>query len=161
MTFDSAPYRTGYSIGVGAVVVCGERVLLVHVALGSDKDQWAIPGGFVERGETVDAAVHREVFEEAGVQADMRGLIAARSRVRVDENSAYFIFLLATPHAQTAPDGVEIDEARYFTLDEALALPDLNPLSRLVIAHALQGKTHVLTSQPHPTIPAMEYVLFI
>ena len=161
MTFDSTPYRTGYSIGVGAVVVCGERVLLVHVALGSDKDQWAIPGGFVERGETVDVAAQREVFEEAGVQAEVRGLIAARSRVMAEENSAYFIFLLAAPYAETVPDGVEIDEARYFTLDEAQALPDLNPLSRLIITHALQGKTHVLTSQLHPTIPAGEYVLFI
>ena len=161
MTFESAQYRTGYSLGVGAVVVYGERVLLVHVALGSDKDQWAIPGGFVERGETVDVAAQREVFEEAGVHADVRGLIAARSRVLADENSAYFIFLLAAPHAETSPDGVEIDEARYFTLDEARALPDLNPLSRLVITHALQGKTHLLTSQPHPTIPASEYVLFL
>jgi ADP-ribose pyrophosphatase YjhB (NUDIX family) len=84
MTFDSAQYRIGYTIGAGAVVVCEERVLLVHVALGSDKDQWAIPGGFVERGETVDVAAQREVFEEAGVQADVRGLIAARSRVHTN-----------------------------------------------------------------------------
>lgn len=161
MTFDSAQYRTGYSIGVGAVVAYGDRVLLVHAALGSGKDQWAIPGGFVERGETVDAAVQREVFEEAGVRAEVRGLIAMRSRVLADENSAYFVFLLAAPNADTSPDGFEIDAVRYFTLDEAQALPDLNPLSRLVITRALQGSAHVLTFQPHPTIPASEYVLFI
>lgn len=161
MTFDSAQYRTGYTIGVGAVVVYGARVLLVHAALGSGKGQWAIPGGFVERGETIDAAVRREVLEETGVQADVRGLIAARSRVTTDENSAYFVFLLAASNADVTPDGFEIDEARYFTLDEALALPDLNPLSRLIIAHALEGKSRVLTTQPHPTLPASEYVLFI
>jgi len=82
---------------MGAVVVYADRVLLVHAVQGSGKDQWAIPDGFVERGETVDAAVHRERFEEAGVQADLRGLIAARNRVTVDENSAYFIFVLAAP----------------------------------------------------------------
>ena len=55
--------------------------MLVHVALGSDKDQWAIQGGLVERGETVDVAAQPEVFEVAGIQADVRGLIAARNRV--------------------------------------------------------------------------------
>ena len=78
-----------------------------------------------------------------------------------DENSAYFIFLLVAQSADAMPDGFEIEEARYFTLDEAQALPDLNPMSRLVITHALEGTIHVLTTQPHPTIPAHEYVLFL
>ena len=161
MTFDIAQYRAGYSIGVGAVVVYEDRVLLVRAALGSGKEQWAIPGGFVERSETVIAAIQREVFEETGVVAEVRGLIAARSRVTADENSAYFIFLLVAPDATVTPDGFEIDDARYFTLHEAQALPDLNPLSRLVITHALEGNVKVLTTQPHPTIPASEYVLFL
>lgn len=161
MAFDNAQYRTGYSLGVGAVVVHEERVLLVHGALGSGAGQWTIPGGFVEAGETIDAAVQREVLEEAGVQANVRGLIAARSRVMTDENSAYFIFLLAASNANTSPDGFEVDEARYFTLDEAQALPNLNPLSRLVITRALEGQARMLTFQHHPTIPASEYVLFI
>lgn len=161
MAFDSGQYRTGYSIGVGAVVAYGDRVLLVHALLGSGKGQWAIPGGFVERGEPADAAVRREVFEEAGVEAAVRGLIAVRSRVMAGENSAYFVFLLVAPNDDTVPDGFEIDGARYFTLDEAQVLPNVNPLSKLVIARALEGKAHVLASQPHPTLPASEYVLFI
>jgi ADP-ribose pyrophosphatase YjhB (NUDIX family) len=161
MALDGSQYRTGYSIGVGAVVLYQDRVLLVHGVLGSGKGQWAIPGGFVERDETVDVAVQREVFEEAGVQAEMRGLIGARSRVMAEENNAYFVFLLIAPNAHAVPDGFETDEAGYFTLGEALALPDLNPVSRLVITHALEGKIHVLTTQPHPTIPASEFVLYI
>ncbi len=161
MAFDHAQYRTGYSIGVGGVVVYEDRVLLVHGALGTSRGQWAIPGGFVEPGETIDAAVQREVLEEAGIHSEVRGLIGARSRVMAGENSAYFIFLLAAPNMSTTPDGFEIDDARYYTLTETEALPNLNPLSRLIITHALEGQARILTFQPHPTFPATEYALFI
>jgi 8-oxo-dGTP pyrophosphatase MutT (NUDIX family) len=68
MTFDVSQYRTGYSLGVGGVVPCDDRALLVHRSPGNGPgaDTWALPGGFVERHESVHAAVQREVFEEKG-----------------------------------------------------------------------------------------------
>lgn len=55
--FDETFYRSGYSIGVGGVVLCGNKVLLVRSVQGEAKDEWAIPGGFVEHQETIDVAV--------------------------------------------------------------------------------------------------------
>lgn len=39
MTFDITRYRHGYSIGSGAVVLCGTKILLVRLGYGSNLDQ--------------------------------------------------------------------------------------------------------------------------
>ena len=133
MDFDINLYRTGYSLGVGGVVMHGDKILLVNAASGSIQGQWMLPGGFVERGETIDTAIRREIMEEAGVAADVQGLIGVRNRTMPDENSTYLIFLLSAASDTTQPDGVEIAEARYFTFEELLNLPKLRTLSRLII----------------------------
>jgi len=49
----------------------GGRVLLVRRA---DDGNWELPGGRVEVGETMSAAVRREVFEEAGITIALTGV---------------------------------------------------------------------------------------
>lgn len=55
-------------LGVGAVVFKENRVLLVLRSNPPARDQWAIPGGRVELGETLQTAAEREVLEEAGIR---------------------------------------------------------------------------------------------
>ena len=55
-------------LGVGAVVLRGEKVLLVCRAQEPCKGEWTFPGGVVELGETLRAAAEREVREEAGLK---------------------------------------------------------------------------------------------
>ncbi len=107
MTDDVFKYHHGYSIGVGAVVVCGTKVLLVRLLQGEGKGEWAIPGGFVEPEETIDQAVHREVWEETGIKAELKGLLAARSRVSSTGNSAYFVFLMQAPDENSHAMGLK------------------------------------------------------
>jgi mutator protein MutT len=53
--------------GVGAVVIDGDRVLLVRRGQEPLLGQWSIPGGAVELGETLEQAIIREVMEETGL----------------------------------------------------------------------------------------------
>lgn len=54
-------------IAVGAVVIKDHRVLLVRRGHAPAKGQWAIPGGRIKLGETLQAAAEREIMEETGI----------------------------------------------------------------------------------------------
>jgi 8-oxo-dGTP diphosphatase len=54
-------------VGVGAVVIEDGRILLVRRGTPPGKGMWAIPGGLVEFGETLQQAAEREIQEETGL----------------------------------------------------------------------------------------------
>jgi ADP-ribose pyrophosphatase len=54
-------------VAVGAVVFNNDRVLLVRRGQPPSEDLWAIPGGSVEIGETLQKAAEREIIEETGI----------------------------------------------------------------------------------------------
>ena len=57
-------------VGIGVIVVRGGRVL-VGQRLGSHgAGSWALPGGHLEFGESVEACARREVAEETGLALD-------------------------------------------------------------------------------------------
>ena len=55
-------------VAVGAVVFKDECILLVRRGQPPAADLWAIPGGSVEIGETLQEAAEREILEETGIQ---------------------------------------------------------------------------------------------
>jgi len=71
--------------GVGAVVIDGKgRVLLVRRGTEPLAGEWSLPGGGVETGETLEAAVRREVLEEAGLIVDVGPLVGVVDRILRD-----------------------------------------------------------------------------
>lgn len=54
-------------VAVGVVVLKGDDVLLIRRAKPPKPDQWSIPGGAQEIGETLTQAAIREVFEETAI----------------------------------------------------------------------------------------------
>ena len=55
-------------LGVGAIVVRQDRVLLVQRGREPGRGEWAIPGGKVKAGESLRAATEREILEETGIR---------------------------------------------------------------------------------------------
>jgi len=67
-------------------VICDERgrVLLIRRKNEPFKGEYALPGGFVDVGETVEEACRREVFEEAGLSVGALRLVGVYSDPKRD-----------------------------------------------------------------------------
>lgn len=57
----------GPELAVGGVAVSDDRLLLVRRGHGPAAGEWSVPGGRVDAGEPIEAAVVREVVEETGL----------------------------------------------------------------------------------------------
>ena len=64
-------------VGVGAVVIHEGRVLLVRRGVAPSRGLWAVPGGSLELGETLQQGAEREILEETGVAIRAREPICA------------------------------------------------------------------------------------
>lgn len=70
-------------LGASACVWRDGLVLLIERAK-PPVGMWSLPGGHVEPGETVEAAAHRELLEETGIEADFRHLVGVFDIIRRD-----------------------------------------------------------------------------
>lgn len=68
-------------IGVGAVVVDQDRVLLVKRGREPLKGKWSLPGGILELGESLTKGVAREVLEETGLNVMVVELVELLDRI--------------------------------------------------------------------------------
>ncbi len=154
-------YNRGYNVGVGGAVVKDGRILLVRRATSRGRGYWQIPGGFVEREETLDQAVVREVREEAGVEARLRGVLAMRSRLHDQSNSTYGVFLLDWSAGEPAPDGIETDRAEWLELDEIERIRPLPPINLTIARRALSGEAALLAGVPLKSADGQPYTVFL
>ncbi|QWG61018.1 NUDIX hydrolase [Bacillus mycoides] len=84
----------------GLVATEDGRWLFVKKKYGGLKGQWSLPAGFVNEGETVDQAVKREILEETGIVAHVKGIIGIRSGVIHNEISDNMIIFLLEPEGE-------------------------------------------------------------
>ena len=142
-----------------AIVVNGERVLLVRRAQAPWRDAWCSPGGFCEPGEHPLETVEREVLEETGERVEVTAYLG----VWVDEyadtpgepdaeiiNVAYY---LARPTETRAaePDTAEVSEVRWFgwdALPERLAPPGTLEAVLAAARATVAGERRPLADRP-------------
>ena len=109
-------YPAAPLVGVGAVVVDGSRVLLVRRGRPPALGRWSLPGGLVDVGEPLEAAVRREVAEECGLAVDVHGLVGVADRIVRDADGRvryHYVLLdyLTTPtagHVEAGSDAVAV-----------------------------------------------------
>ncbi|MEQ7154936.1 NUDIX domain-containing protein [Brevundimonas aurifodinae] len=110
----------GMTLGVRAVAVdAGGRVMLVrHTYLAG----WWLPGGGVDRGETIGDAAARELFEETGLRATAPGrLVSVHSNERFFRGDHVLVYRFDAFEVGELTHRGEIAEIGWFAPD---ALPD-------------------------------------
>lgn len=81
---DSRRYPVRPVLGVGALILDGERILLVERGKPPLVGFWSLPGGAVEAGEPLEGALSREVFEETGLDVTAGAIATVFERIMPD-----------------------------------------------------------------------------
>ncbi len=127
---------------VAALVLDGDRLLLVRRDVPPFEGSWCLPGGFVESGEDTREALSRELFEETGLRGKASSLVDVVSFVDTNPEGKGVIIIgyrVGTYKGVLKP-GDDAREVRFFGLE---ALPPI-PFSshRALIERLRQSGTH-------------------
>jgi len=124
---------TAARVGVGAVVITDGKVLLVQRGSAPGKGLWAIPGGAVEVGETLQAAAEREILEETGVVIRAGEPIYAFDLIENDESGIlkfhYVIIDLKADYISGVPIAADDAEDARWLAPEDLASFNVAPVT--------------------------------
>ena len=124
-------------LGVGGVLVRAGRVL-VNKAFYRSK--FTLPSGYVDPGETLEAALVREFEEETGVRIRVGALLLARHKViSPTESDVYLAFTVEWVAGAPSARPPEIEAFREVPLEEAVTAPWISELSRRAIRLAARG----------------------
>jgi ADP-ribose pyrophosphatase YjhB (NUDIX family) len=117
--------RTAYSAG-GVIYRTGESGLEVALIATQQASRWGLPKGHVRRGETAEAAAVREIAEETGLSGCIECYLATIEywfRAGSTRIHKYVdLFLVRYTDGALVPQQAEVDDARWFPLEEAIAL---------------------------------------
>lgn len=119
----SREYPSRPIIGVGAVILENDAVLLVRRGNEPLKGIWSIPGGALELGESLIDGVRREVREEAGLEVEVGEIVEVFQRITRDAGGGIryhyvlvdYVCRLAGGMLAAADDAAEV---RWFTSSE-------------------------------------------
>ncbi len=109
----------------GCFIVVGSDVLfLKRQSFIVEGNNWGVPGGKLEKGESAEKAVLREVREETGIEIDS---VKYLDTVYIRHPISDFTYHMFETRLESFPDQVVIDPAehteyRWVTLEEALRL---------------------------------------
>jgi ADP-ribose pyrophosphatase YjhB (NUDIX family) len=114
---------------VSCFIACGQNLLWVQRNLEPKRGLWAIPGGFLENGETLAQGAARELYEEAGVFVPAASLQLYMTGAITFINQVYISFR-ATVDSEDVKPGIESIDCGFFSRRdcpwEQVAYPEVN-----------------------------------
>ncbi len=132
-------YATHY-IGAGGVLLDAEdRILVIQERFHIHK-HYKLPGGALNPGEHIAAAVVREVKEETGIESEFMGMCAFRHwhGYRFGKSDIYFICRLRPLSFEITMDPQEISEACWMPLEDFYSHPDTHIFNKRAVRAALE-----------------------
>ena len=115
-------------VGVGAITIHEGRILLVERGVEPSRGLWAIPGGTLKLGETLQECAAREILEETGISIKVGACIYVFDFFeRDDSGKIKFHFVIvdfAAEYISGEPKGADdAEDARWVAPEELSKLP--------------------------------------
>lgn len=151
-------------VGVGVIVIRDGRLLVGKRKGSHGAGEWALPGGHLEYGESVEACAERELFEETNLKA-LSIRIAGWSNDVIEENKHYITFFTCADRFVGEPRLCESHKCegwKWYPLNE-LPSPLFRPLKSLLdqgnfaprlSLSLMQGSFGICHLDPFHSLPA-------
>ncbi|MEP3524553.1 MAG: NUDIX hydrolase [Hyphomicrobiales bacterium] len=117
VSFDQKPV-----LGVSALLTHEDYVLLAKRGKEPSKGLWSLPGGKLERGETLVKAAAREVFEETGINVEGLVFVEFVELIKIDYHFVIAVFMAHLADKQPPQAGDDAIDARWISQIEIKAL---------------------------------------
>lgn len=125
------------------------KLVLLKRGIEPGLGKWVFPGGFVDRGETLEQAAIREAKEEAGVDVSLKGLVGAYS---YEGSMVVIIVYAATIEGGELRALDEMLELKLFPQEEVpwndLAFPSTADAIRDYYRGCWAGTSHSISTTP-------------
>jgi len=114
-------------VGVGAVILHEDKVLLVRRGQSPSYGKWSLPGGLVELGESTREAIAREIVEECGIAIRVVDVAGVIDRIVHDDAGRvryHYVLVdyLAYPESLDVVAGSDAGDAQWFEIERVVEL---------------------------------------
>jgi ADP-ribose pyrophosphatase YjhB (NUDIX family) len=133
-------------IGVGAIILHEDKVLLVRRGQSPSFGKWSLPGGLVELGETTVEAIAREIMEECSIKIRVVDVAGVITRVVKDDAGRiryHYVLVdyLAYPDSMDVVAGSDAGDAQWIEIERVSGLDTTQGLLDMIRrAEALRGR---------------------
>ena len=115
-------------VGVGAITFKDGKVLLVKRGIEPSRGLWAIPGGTLKLGETLQECAAREILEETGITINVGDCVYVFDFIERDDRGKikfhYVIVDFAADYLSGEAKGADdAEDARWFSPEDLEAVP--------------------------------------
>ena len=126
-------------VAVGGIAVVDGALLLVQRATPPQVGRWTLPGGRVEPGETMTAAVERELLEETALSVRCGSFVGWAERRGHGYHYVIFDFAVTTHGRGTPVAGSDAAAVAWVSLADVAALPLVEDLQGFLEQHGVLG----------------------
>lgn len=139
-------------VAVGAIILEGNRIVLVRRGNEPSPGLWTFPGGAIELGESIHEAVRREALEETGLAVDVGEVFTVIDNVVPGEPGRpryhyVIVDFLARPVGGTLRAGSDVDDACWACLVDLDGL-EMTEKAGQIARQLLGGRS---ASEPDPS----------
>ena len=124
-------------VAVGAICVRADELLLVRRGHGPAAGEWSVPGGRVEHGELLSAAVIRELAEETGLEGICGPLVGWVERIDDDHHFVILDFEVTVIDDREPEAGTDAAEVAWVPLHDVAERRLVDGLAEFLHEHGI------------------------